>query len=74
MAFGELQVARWPVTFIWRKIYISEARLQALRVRRQRLDQLCIPLRYLVAAMAALITIRFGEFAVARWPGGHSHI
>jgi hypothetical protein len=27
--------------------------------RRQRLDQLCIPLRYLVATVASLTTIRF---------------
>ena len=39
-----------------RKIYISEARLQALRVRRQRLDQLRLPLRYLVATAATLAT------------------
>jgi len=43
--------------------------LQALRVRRQRLDQLCIPLRYLVATVATLTTIRaFGGGQVAGWP------
>ena len=40
--------------------------LQALRVRRQRLDQLCIPLRCLVATVAALTTIRHPPFG-----GGH---
>ena len=59
-AFGEFAVARWPggqSHLSSRKIYnISEERLQALRVRRQRLDQLCIPLRYLVATAATLAT------------------
>jgi len=55
-----------------RKIYISEARLQALRVRRQRLDQLCIPLRYLVATVASLTSIRL--LVSSRWPGGQSHL
>ena len=65
---------RWPggqSHLSRRKIYISEARLQALRVRRQRPDQLCIPLRYLVATVATLTAI-----SASRWPGGRvaSHI
>jgi len=56
-------------TRLSRKIYISEARLQALRVRRQRLDQLCTPLRYLVATVATLTAI-----SASRWPGGQSHL
>jgi hypothetical protein len=71
-AFGEFAVAGWPgghSHLSSRKIYISEARLEALRVRRQTLNQLCIPVRYLVATVATLTTIcAFGGGQVAGWP------
>jgi hypothetical protein len=68
-AISFFAVARWPGGHSYlssRKIYelcsIKGQRMgevEALRVRRQRLDQLRIPLRYLVATAATLATGSF---------------
>ena len=69
-AFGEFAVARWPggqSHLSSRKIYISENRLWRIRG-----GQVATHI-YLVGKSTSQETA-FGEFAVARWPGGQSDL